>query len=163
MLAAQLWLSKAPRGQTEAGVSGGAARGLLRITEVKGEATNSTKKNCWLSSALKFHYSWMEHSLSKISFTKQAFQTIVKTIWQSEELWFALLLDSPETDSCCSYWCNALTSGTALTALLVASQWLTSSQILSRSSRFLKYYLGNTASKCFTLNKNQYKQIYHKP
>lgn len=75
--------------------SGGAARGLLRIMEVKGEETNSTKKNCWLNSALKFPYSWMEHSLSKISLSKQAFLMIVKTIWQSEELLFVLVLDSP--------------------------------------------------------------------
>lgn len=40
----------------EAEISGGAARGLLRIMEVKEEETNSTK-NRWLSSGLKFPYS----------------------------------------------------------------------------------------------------------
>lgn len=56
--------------------------------------------------------------LSKISFSKQALQMIVKNIWQSLDLLFVLVLDSPETDSC-SYCSNLLTSGTAVTMLLI--------------------------------------------
>lgn len=98
----------------------------------EGRGNNSTK-NCWLSSALKFPYSWMEHSWNKISFFKQAFQMIAKTIWQSEELLFILVLACPERDRCCSYCSNFLTRGTAVAALLVVPQCSTSSQRLSKS------------------------------
>lgn len=74
----------------EAGISGGAARDLLRIVEVKGEEANSTKKQ--LSPEVFLNGAF----ISKVSFSKQAFQMIVKTIWQSEELLFLLVLDFPD-------------------------------------------------------------------